>query len=203
MRSVRRTDERNPVECATGPPPIYLAAVPRVGADLLGETCPHLASAPSGWYAIRACRPNGGDRSLARRFPWRPSGRACGRRSRRTAWDNGADARGPRTTPLCSPKHSTPPAPNMTTHTSSHDDQFPRVIRAEWTVDGQTRTVWLLNFDGGPMAWRGMTQDQAGRYVEVVVRQCDISAITLVPDLKTEEELAAWRAWWAKHPEWH
>jgi len=21
--------------------------------------------------------------------------------------------------------------------------------------------------------------------------------------LKTEEELAAWRAWWAQHPEWH
>lgn len=53
------------------------------------------------------------------------------------------------------------------------------------------------------MAWRGMTQDEEGRYVEVVVRQCDISAITLAPDLNTDEELDAWRAWWAKHPEWH
>ena len=92
----------------------------------------------------------------------------------------------------------------MTTHSSSHDDdQFPRLVRAEWTVDGRTRTGWLLNFAGGPMAWRGMTQDEEGRYVEVVVRQCDISAITLAPDLITDEELDAWRAWWAKHPEWH
>jgi hypothetical protein len=91
----------------------------------------------------------------------------------------------------------------MTTPSSSHDDQFPRVFRAEWTVDGRTRTVWLLKFDEGPEAWRGMTQDEDGRYVEVVVRQCDITAITLLPDLKTDEELAAWRAWWAHHPEWH